>query len=118
MHLLPLPALCCCAVCPPRLAAPRASASVAMPAVSPTGVPNRLWSWRGFDVRYQCLGEEQDGPSLLLVHGLFVNADHWRRNLPALAEAGCRVYAIDLLGSGYSSKPLPTSAEARAVSGE
>ena len=70
----------------------------AMPAISPTGVPNRLWRWRGFDVRYQCLGEEQDGPSLLLVHGLFVNADHWRQNLPALAEAGCRVYAIDLLG--------------------
>ena len=33
----------------------------------------------------------------------FVNADHWRKNLPVLAEAGFRVYAIDLLGSGYSS---------------
>eukprot|EP00308_Calcidiscus_leptoporus_P021755 CAMPEP_0119368662 /NCGR_PEP_ID=MMETSP1334-20130426/15286_1 /TAXON_ID=127549 /ORGANISM="Calcidiscus leptoporus, Strain RCC1130" /LENGTH=358 /DNA_ID=CAMNT_0007385349 /DNA_START=153 /DNA_END=1229 /DNA_ORIENTATION=+ len=97
---------------------PAIANAVVMPAVSPTGVANKLWSWRGFDVRYQCLGEAQQGPSLLLVHGLFVNADHWRRNLPALAEAGCRVYAIDLLGSGYSSKPFPTSAEARAVSGE
>ena len=75
------------------------AAMVEMPPVSPTGVTNRLWRWRGYDVRYQCLGEEQEGPSLLLVHGLFVNADHWRRNLPALAAAGCRVYAIDLLGS-------------------
>ena len=50
--------------------------------------------------------------------GLFVNADHWRRNLPALAEAGCRCYAIDLLGYGYSDKPAPCSDEARAISGE
>jgi len=58
------------------------------------------------------------GPSVLLEHGLFVNADHWRRNLPALAEAGFRVFAIDLLGYGYSSKPAPCSEEARAISGE
>jgi len=92
--------------------------SLTMPPVSPTGVANRLWSWRGFDIRYQCLGEDNDGPACLLVHGLFVNADHWRRSLPALADAGFRVYAIDLLGSGYSSKPYPTSVEARAASGE
>jgi len=90
-----------------------------MPATSPTGVANQMWKWRGFDVRYQCLGDANaDGPAVLFVHGLFVNADHWRRNVPALAEAGCRCYAIDLLGYGYSSKPYPTSAEARAVSGE
>ena len=92
---------------------------ITMPAVSPTGVANQVWKWRGFDVRYQCLGDENPAaPAVLLVHGLFVNADHWRRNLPALAEAGCRVYSIDLLGSGYSSKPYPTSAEAQAISGE
>ena len=64
------------------------------------------------------MGEENSGPSVLLVHGLFVNADHWRRNMPALAEAGFRVYAIDLLGYGYSSKPPPTGEEARALNGE
>ena len=90
-----------------------------MPPVSPTGLQNRIWRWRGFDVRYQCLGDERaDGPAVLFVHGLFVNADHWRRNLPALADAGCRCYAIDLLGYGYSSKPNPLSEAAKAVSGE
>ncbi|EOD32833.1 hypothetical protein EMIHUDRAFT_460648 [Emiliania huxleyi CCMP1516] len=92
---------------------------VTMPPVSPTGLQNRIWRWRGFDVRYQCIGDERaDGPAVLFVHGLFVNADHWRRNLPALADAGCRCYAIDLLGYGYSSKPNPLSEAAKAVSGE
>ena len=96
-----------------------ATLALQMPSKSPTGVANQRWKWRGFDVRYQCLGEEHDdAPALLLVHGLFVNADHWRRNLPALAAAGMRVYSIDLLGYGYSSKPFPTSPEARDISGE
>ena len=56
--------------------------------------------------------------TVVLVHGLFVNADHWRQNMPALAAAGFRVFAIDLLGNGYSSKPPPCGAEARALSGE
>ena len=90
------------------------------PATSPLGTPNRFWEWRGQQIRYQAMGLEEnpDGPSLLLVHGLFVNADHWRRNLPALAAAGFRVFAIDLLGSGYSSKPPPCGEVARALSGE
>ena len=92
--------------------------SLTMPPVSPTGVTNRMWEWRGYRVRYQSLGEEQDGPAVLLVHGLFVNADHWRRNLPALADAGFRAYAIDLLGYGYSDKPTPTDPAATAISGE
>ena len=92
--------------------------SLKMPAVSPTGTTNRLWDWRGYQVRYQALGEEQDGPAVLLVHGLFVNADHWRQNLPALAEAGFRAYSIDLLGYGYSDKPPSTDPAARAASGE
>lgn len=89
------------------------------PSTSPRGVANRFWRWRGFDIRYQALGDENvDGPCVLFVHGLFVNADHWRNNLPALADSGCRAYAIDLLGYGYSSKPEPCSSSAVAISGE
>ena len=102
------------------LVGPLATAmAVTMPASSPTGLTNQIFKWRGFDVRYQALGEEQEGaPAVVFVHGLFVNADHWRRNMPALAEAGYRAYAIDLLGYGYSDKPPPCSEEARAISGE
>lgn len=37
---------------------------------------------------------------------LWLCSDHWRKNIGPLAEAH-RVYAIDLLGYGYSSKPDP-----------
>ena len=33
-------------------------------------------------------------------------SDHWRKNFPVLAES-CQVYAIDLLGYGWSDKPDP-----------
>jgi pimeloyl-ACP methyl ester carboxylesterase len=49
-------------------------------------------------VRYQALNEEGCGPTLVLIHGLFVNADHWRKNMQPLADAGYRVFSIDLLG--------------------
>ncbi|KAJ8599387.1 hypothetical protein CTAYLR_007030 [Chrysophaeum taylorii] len=85
------------------------------------GMRNKVWEWRGYEVRYTSVNEELDAreaPSVVLVHGLFANADHWRKNCPALADAGCRVFAIDLLGSGYSSKPAPSDPKAIAVSGE
>jgi pimeloyl-ACP methyl ester carboxylesterase len=46
-------------------------------------------------------------PALLLIHGFGGNADHWRKNTPVLAAAGCDVWAIDLLGYGFSDKPSP-----------
>lgn len=90
----------------------------AMPALSSVGSPNKIFEWKGFDVRYYALNEDGAGPNVILVHGLFVNADHWRLNAPALAEAGCRVFAVDLLGSGYSSKPYPLDPAAAAADGE
>lgn len=33
-------------------------------------------------------------------------SDHWRKNIPVLAKSN-RVYAIDLIGYGYSDKPNP-----------
>jgi len=48
----------------------------------------------------------QKYPALVLIHGFGANSDHWRKNLPFLAKSH-RVYAIDLLGYGYSDKPNP-----------
>ncbi len=41
----------------------------------------------------------------MLVHGFGASAYHYRYNIPALA-ATHRVYALDLLGFGFSDKPV------------
>ena len=115
-----------------------------MPSHSPaTSLQNQVYNWRGYNVRYQVSGPEDADHTLLLVHGLFVNSDHWRKTLTGLhtlneeihaAENGsvqgeggeggkskmktCRVYALDLLGSGWSSKPYRNDPTAQLVNGE
>jgi pimeloyl-ACP methyl ester carboxylesterase len=58
------------------------------------------------------------GEPVLLIHGLFVNSDHWRKTLGALKDAGYNAYAIDLFGCGYSDKPPADSDEAQKCNGE
>jgi pimeloyl-ACP methyl ester carboxylesterase len=60
------------------------------------------WIWRGQSVYYVEQGEQ--GQPLLLVHGFGASTDHWRKNIPELAQH-YQVYAIDLLGFGRSAKP-------------
>lgn len=95
------------------------SYSLTPPAFSPaTSLPNKLYSWRAAQqIRYQVTGPD-DGEPVVLVHGLFVNSDHWRHTLKGLSDAGYRTYALDLWGCGYSSKPPSDSLEAQAVNGE
>lgn len=50
-----------------------------------------------------CSGDT--GPPVLLIHGFGASAYHWRYTIPELAKTH-RVYAIDLLGFGWSDKPL------------
>lgn len=59
------------------------SAALAVPTANPQGMTNQFWSWRGQQIRYQALGDPDAKQSVLMVHGLFVNADHWQ-------AAGCR----------------------------
>jgi pimeloyl-ACP methyl ester carboxylesterase len=89
------------------------------PKISPaTNLPNQLFQWKnGQQIRYQQSGPASGAP-VLLVHGLFVNSDHWRKTIAGLAEEGYNVYAIDLWGYGYSSKPPFDSSEAQSVNGE
>ncbi|CAN1315842.1 Pheophytinase, chloroplastic [Linum perenne] len=63
-----------------------------------------IWKWKGYSIRYQSAGKS--GPALVLVHGFGANSDHWRKNIPVLAKTH-RVYAIDLIGYGFSDKPNP-----------
>lgn len=60
------------------------------------------WTWRGYAIQYTVMGS---GSPLLLVHGFGASLGHWRKNIPVLAAAGYRVFAIDLLGFGGSDKP-------------
>jgi pimeloyl-ACP methyl ester carboxylesterase len=89
---------------------PSTGAAVLAPPISPaTGLPNLFYAWRGGQaIRYQVTGDPDDEP-VVLVHGLFVNSDHWRRALVRLnAESKgkkYRIYALDLFGCGYSDKP-------------
>lgn len=45
-----------------------------------------------------------DGEQVVLVHGFGASTYTWRHNAPALAEAGYRVLALDLVGYGLSDK--------------
>jgi len=59
------------------------------------------WHWQGHKIRYTVAGT---GKPLLLIHGFGASIGHWKKNIPVLADAGYKVFALDLLGFGGSSK--------------
>ncbi|MEM9504155.1 MAG: alpha/beta fold hydrolase [Cyanobacteria bacterium P01_E01_bin.43] len=75
-----------------------------MSVVTADPVIDCTWPWQGFPIRYQKAGTT--GAPMLLIHGFGASSDHWRKNLPVLAETN-QVYAIDLIGFGKSVKPAP-----------
>jgi len=63
------------------------------------------WSYAGHGVyAVTAAPPEPTGPAILLVHGFGASTDHWRHNIPVLAQRH-EVHAIDLLGFGRSAKP-------------
>ncbi len=58
----------------------------------------------GVRIHYQEFGEPTARP-ILLIHGYTASAYVWREAAPRLADAGFRVIAVDMPGSGYSDKP-------------
>jgi pimeloyl-ACP methyl ester carboxylesterase len=69
--------------------------------ISPS-LEKQTWTWNGHTIAYTVMGE---GQPLVLIHGFGASIGHWRKNIPVLAEAGYRVYALDLLGFGDSDQP-------------
>jgi pimeloyl-ACP methyl ester carboxylesterase len=66
--------------------------------------PNgRFITVAGTDIYTEESGDPAGIP-VVLVHGLFGSTATWRRNVPALAEAGYRVVAFDRPGFGLSDK--------------
>ncbi|MEM8779187.1 MAG: alpha/beta fold hydrolase [Cyanobacteria bacterium P01_G01_bin.49] len=68
----------------------------------------RYWFWRGWQIRYSFLFSglktvKNPKPPLILLHGFGAAIEHWRHNIPILAE-DYQVYALDLLGFGGSNK--------------
>lgn len=68
----------------------------------------QFWRWHGqlvdFFVAEPEGGADENTPTVLLVHGFGAFAEHWRRNIPALAAEGYKVYACTLPGFGPSEK--------------
>jgi pimeloyl-ACP methyl ester carboxylesterase len=69
--------------------------------ITPT---ERLVETNGVRLRITEAGDP-DGPVVVLAHGFPELAYSWRRQIPALAEAGYRVIAPDQRGYGGSSRP-------------
>ncbi len=59
-------------------------------------------SFDGARMRYLRAGS---GPPLILVHGLMGHSFSWRYAMPVFAQR-FTVYAVDLLGAGYSDRPV------------
>ncbi len=81
------------------------SVSSAAPLAAASGSLQPGWTFRGHPVH--CLERRPaapQGPAILLVHGFGASTDHWRFNVPVLAELH-EVHALDLLGFGRSAKP-------------
>jgi len=66
--------------------------------------PHYVETADGLRVHYVDEGEA-DGPVVLLLHGEPSWSYLYRKMIPPLAEAGCRVVAPDLVGFGRSDKP-------------
>lgn len=65
-------------------------------------IATQVWVWQGHKINYTVQGT---GQPLVLIHGFGACIGHWRKNIPVLAAAGYRVFALDLLGFGASDQP-------------
>jgi pimeloyl-ACP methyl ester carboxylesterase len=81
---------------------------------SALGGDAQFYPWRHGRIFYKVAGEHHRGVPLLFIHGVSAGASSfmWRKNFDDLSQH-FRVYALDLLGFGFSDKPAtaPYSAD-------
>jgi len=70
------------------------------------GGEGRFFRWKHGRIFYKELGLQNSGVPIVFVHGIGagISSFMWRKNFDALSEK-FRVYALDLLGFGFSDKP-------------
>src|SRR5881227_1968616 len=83
-----------------KLSGPTESATKPSPS-SDVSIDERWVTIDGARMRYLRAGS---GPPLILLHGLMGYSFSWRFNIPALAK-DFTVFALDLLGTGFSDRP-------------
>jgi pimeloyl-ACP methyl ester carboxylesterase len=65
------------------------------------------------------LGGDPNGTPVLLWHGFLSTGSAWRRVMPLLTQAGCRVLVPDMRGYGDSEKPAGNKGyDARSLAGD
>lgn len=64
-----------------------------------------VFRYKNSDVYYDLYGNEGD-PVLTIVNGLSMRTSHWAPYFKLLPAKGVRVLAYDMLGQGFSSKPI------------
>ena len=65
------------------------------------------FTWRGRTLAYETFG--RDGPLVVMLHGLLLDARSNRGTARRLAAAGCQIVLLDLLGHGRSDHPAHAS---------
>ena len=70
----------------------------------------RFFDWKYGRVFFKTAGQTHSGPPLVFVHGIGAGASSfmWRKNFDPLSES-FSVFALDLLGFGFSDKPSAVS---------
>jgi pimeloyl-ACP methyl ester carboxylesterase len=84
--------------------------NAAEPDDSALGGQSHFYPWKYGRIFYKVLGSENRGLPIIFIHGVGAGASSfmWRKNFDPLAR-DFRVYAIDLLGFGFSEKPAAVS---------
>src|SRR6185295_116307 len=69
-----------------------------------------FFPWKHGRVFYKTAGRQNPGAPLIFIHGVGAGASSfmWRKNFDDLSK-NFRVYALDLLGFGFSDKPATAS---------